>query len=455
MRMSRTWRIACAVMALGVGVANPARAQDSNYWSSAYGTRSQLLGGVVTGSAGDISATYYNPGAFALARSAELLLAANAWQYQQVSIDDGSGPQRTLSTSSLDAAPSFFAGELPILKRARLAYAFLTRRTMDMTVERRVAGDSEPLLPIPASAFGASAIQIQQSFSEDWFGVSWARSISPTLGFGISPFLVVRDQHTRASLFAEGRDSTDRAAALAWNREFNYTHWSVLARVGLFGVRDSLTWGATLTTPNLGISGGGGSDYNTTLVDQTGRFGTITGANYQTGLAAHFRTPLGVAAGASYGRLLTRVHAAVEWYAEVPRYTVLETAPFVVHMPGGDSTVKAVVTDRLHDVINWGIGIEHHFGLKVGLYASYHTDHSGRQYGEPPGGAVTRWNLHHVGVGAMLHVFRSDLALGFSAATAKQPTPPLPLPPGVGVAARDLETREVLLTVALGWKLSF
>ncbi|HXS82521.1 MAG TPA: hypothetical protein VN896_07335, partial [Methylomirabilota bacterium] len=49
----------------------PAAAQDANYWSTAYGTRSQLLGGVVTGSPGDISSTFYNPGAFALSGAAE------------------------------------------------------------------------------------------------------------------------------------------------------------------------------------------------------------------------------------------------------------------------------------------------------------------------------------------------------------------------------------------------
>jgi hypothetical protein len=105
------------VLALIAGVSS-ASAQDSNYWSSAFGTRSQLLGGVVIGSPGDISAVYYNPGAFALAGAAEILLAGSAYQYQRVSIDNGAGPGRSLTSSTLDAVPSLFAGELKVLQRS-------------------------------------------------------------------------------------------------------------------------------------------------------------------------------------------------------------------------------------------------------------------------------------------------------------------------------------------------
>jgi len=36
-------------------------AQENNYWSIQYGTRSTLLGGAVIGSVSDLSATFYNP----------------------------------------------------------------------------------------------------------------------------------------------------------------------------------------------------------------------------------------------------------------------------------------------------------------------------------------------------------------------------------------------------------
>ena len=53
--MLRRSSLLAAVVSLAALSATPAFAQDSNYWSTAYGTRARLLGGVVIGSPGDIS----------------------------------------------------------------------------------------------------------------------------------------------------------------------------------------------------------------------------------------------------------------------------------------------------------------------------------------------------------------------------------------------------------------
>jgi len=448
-------RIAWIPVILLVAVTGRSFAQDSNYWSTAYGTRSQLLGGVVIGSPGDISSVYYNPGALALTKSTELLLAGNAYQYQHVSVDNGSGPGKTLVASSLTAVPSLFAGEIPVLKHDRLAYAFLTRRSMDMEIDSRTTTGVEELAPIASPVFSAAEIQLHQNFSEGWYGMTWAHQLSPTLGLGVSPFVVVRSQHTRAALLTEGEDAGGQAAILTTTREFDYLHWGALARVGLSGVRDSLTYGLALTSPSLGITGAGNTNYNTTLIDQTGTIGNVIGADYQNGRKADFRTPFGAGAGASYGWRDTRLHAAVDWNAAVGQYTVLESPDFVIHTPGGDSTAHVVITDHLDAVFNWGVGIEHRFGRTLSGFASYHTDRSGRIAGDPPGASLTRWNLNDVATGATWHVWRSDLALGLAAAFASQATPtPATTPDGRPVPA-NLQTHEMLLTVTLGWKVTF
>jgi hypothetical protein len=53
--MRRHHALTSVMVLLTLFISATARSQDSNYWSSAYGTRAQLLGGVVTGSPGDIS----------------------------------------------------------------------------------------------------------------------------------------------------------------------------------------------------------------------------------------------------------------------------------------------------------------------------------------------------------------------------------------------------------------
>src|SRR5678815_6132088 len=51
-----------------------AHAQDTNYWTLQYGTRGELLGGTVVGSAVDLSATFYNPGSLALVKDPKTCL---------------------------------------------------------------------------------------------------------------------------------------------------------------------------------------------------------------------------------------------------------------------------------------------------------------------------------------------------------------------------------------------
>jgi long-subunit fatty acid transport protein len=145
----------------------------------------------------------------------------------------------------------------------------------------------------------------------------------------------------------------------------------------------------------------------------------------------------------------------VDWNAEVPRYTVLETPDFIVRTPTGDSTVRLVISEQLKSVVNWGVGLEHRFSPTLTGFASFHTDFSAREEGQAPSASITRWNLNHFTVGANWHVWRSDLALGLSGSSASQKTPTLPPPPDGRPLPQDFQTKELLLTVIFGWKIAF
>ena len=88
-------------------------------------------------------------------------------------------------------------------------------------------------------------------------------------------------------------------------------------------------------------------------------------------------------------------------------------------------------------------------------FASYHTDLSGRNQGEAPGASITAWDLSDVAAGVTWHVWRSDFALGVSTAFGNQPTPSVPNPPEGAPTPQDLQTHEMLVTVSLGWKISY
>jgi hypothetical protein len=449
-RIGASW-LALSSLAL---VAVPARAQDSNYWSSAYGTRSTLLGGVVVGSPGDISSVYYNPGALALAPNTEFLLSGNAFQFVRVAVTNGNGPRRDLVSSTIGTVPSLLAGEIPILKRDRLAYSYLTRQQVDLDMEKALTAGAESSSPLPNATFAAFELRYHQNVSEGWYGATWSHALTRTLGFGITPDLAVRSQRTTASLFAMGANAAGQQAVLRSNRDFDYMHYRLLARLGLSGVRDSLTYGITLTTPGLGVTGGGASRQSVNLTDQTGAVGNVIGASYQEGLKAEYHSPAGAAVGASYAFGGTRLHATAEWWAAVDRYTVMEGAPFTIRTPSGDSTVTAKVTDELKSVFNVGVGLEHHFTSDFSGYASYHTDRTGHPSDNPPNASVTSWDLNHVTAGVSFNAWRSNFALGLSTGFGSQPIKSFALRPDQ-VPPPELQTHALMVTGTLGWKISF
>ena len=443
-----------AVLALPL-LAAPAAALDANEWSSAYGTRARLLGGVVIGSPGDVSAVYYNPGAYAFTSRSEFLLAGSAYQYLRVAVDKGSGSSKDLISSSISPAPTLLAGDLPLLDRDRLAYSFLARQEADLRMEFQSTTGVESATPLPNPSFAALEFGAHQSMSEYWSGLTWAHRLSSSLGVGASSFLAVRSQRTTYSVLAEGRNAGGEAAVLDMSRDFDYIHYRLLARLGLSGRRDSLTYGVTLTTPGLGLMGGGNYRENTTLVDETGAVGGVMGASYQPKLDADYRSPFQAGAGASFGWGASRVHASAEWSAEVPSYAVLEGVPYTIATPSGDSTVTAIVLDQRREVFNWGLGAEHRFGGRFVGFLSYHTDRSTRAPDMAPGASVTRWNLNHVAAGTTFSVKRSDFALGASVAFGNQPFQfGMRRPDGVS-AYPNLTVRETIVTVLAGWKITF
>jgi hypothetical protein len=443
---------AAVLLSLGIFAATTAVAQDSNYWSTGYGTRAQLLGGVVIGSPGDISSVYYNPGALALAPNTEFLLAGNAFQYMRVSVANGSGPRRDLVSSTVTTVPSLLAGELPVLKHDRLAYSYLTRQQVDLDMEQRLTTVSVPILP--NATFAAFDLQYHQSVSESWYGLTWAHQLSPTLGIGVTPALALRSQRTIASLFAMAENAGGQQAVLQQTRDFDFLHWRLLARLGLSGVRDSLTYGVTFTTPGLGLFGGGAYRQSVNLTDQSGTVGNVIGASYQDGLKADYRSPSGAGAGASFGWGSMRIHAAAEWWGKVDLYNVLEGEPFVIKTPIGDSTVTTTVAEDLKSVFNWGIGLEQRFTPSVSGYASYHTDHSGRAPDSPPNLSVTAWDLNHVSAGITFDAWRSNFAIGGSAAFGSRPIKSFG-PRIDRIPSAELESSALILTGTLGWKIAF
>src|SRR5258708_6804056 len=124
--------IAAALFAIFLFAANAAMSQDTNYSTLQYGTRGELLGGCVVGSAVDLSATFYNPGSLSLVIDPSAILTATVFGMETIKVKDEDPAADAVSSRSIGPEPAMFAGTLPVhWFGGRWAYSFITRQKLD------------------------------------------------------------------------------------------------------------------------------------------------------------------------------------------------------------------------------------------------------------------------------------------------------------------------------------
>ncbi len=138
----------------------------------------------------------------------------------------------------------------------------------------------------------------------------------------------------------------------------------------------------------------------------------------QDNLQSNFHSPwaIGLGVGIHFKRGI--IHLSGEWYDKVPRYTLIETAPFTGQSTGEEMHFRLV--DELDPVFNYGIGVELNLSEKISFYASFATDYSGvtsniMQFSEnkqEANNSVFRADFYRFGGGFSLNTKWAEVTLG-------------------------------------------
>jgi hypothetical protein len=433
--------------------AREGRSQDSEYWTDQFGNRARLLGGAVVGSAVDLSAVFYNPGALALVENPEVLLAGNVFEYTSIHATGGD-QNRGVDSSTFRLSPSLFAGELKLgaLTGHRLAYSFLTRQKADNRFETRGEFGGEILPPGSSPAFVSGDLLLEQDIGEHWFGVTWAHRAGSRTGIGVTQFLAVRNQRARYQTTIDALSSAGEGAVAIDEHDFDYQHWRLLWKIGVATHLERWQIGVTVTTPSVGLWGSGSLGMNRAVVSAAGEATTVIATTAQQGVSSDFRSPFSIAFGASYPLHATRLHVSAEWFDRVAPFRILDSDPFT-----GQTSGETISTDFLYTldpVFNVAFGVEHPFSEALKAYGSFRTDFSGAVPGTTGNVVFSRWDLYHLAAGATFKVNRSEFTAGAIAAFGGATSP---IDPGLllGDAIDSAETRFFRLTFILGFNFSF
>ncbi len=355
-------------------------AQDGHYWSSQYGTTSNLLSGVVIGSVNDLGAVYYNPGHLAMIDNPSFLLSTKVYQLETLTIENALGENRDLKDSNFGGVPELLAVsfDMKSLPKHRIAFSLLTRRQseFDVLVRAQVPHQEIPTTTAPELITGE--VRILTDVKEEWFGVTWSFKASDKVSFGISNFLTQRSKSNLFSVRFQSLTSADFITIFNRNRDFEMDNLGLMWKGGVSLDFSPVTLGLVITTPRINISGNGSylyEDFFTGVdIDGDGVLDKVFSSNYQEDIDAIFKSPwaVGIGTGVSVGK--ATIHLSAEWYEKVSLYTLLDPEPFM--RQSDDELIDIKVIDDLNDVLNFGIGVDIQLKDNLSVYASFATDFS-------------------------------------------------------------------------------
>jgi hypothetical protein len=440
-----------ALLLLALGSAPAATAQDTNYWSIAYGPIAQLVGGQVIGSSRDLSATFYNPGALAMQDRLPFLLSTESFQLEWYSLSPEEDVELfDVSSSRFGTAPSLVAGVLPrwFGEDTRLAWSFLTRQELKARLGQRVTN--------PLDRPGLSSVAetyVDASLTESWGGLTVSHRLSDSWGLGVTAYGAYRSQRNRNELTVLAASTDGTGLGVVGLNDFDYHHARMLAKLGLAYDNGRYQLGLSLTTPSLGVFGGGDVAYTRSLsgldADDDGNVDPATlETSTQEGLGATYRSSWAIGAGGAWKRGATRFHVSAEWFAPVERFTVLSVPP-------SSSSVPVALTQELSGVLNAGLGVEHELANRTAVYGAFRTDFSASVGDTSENIGVSDWNLYHLSTGVSFHLGDSQFTLGVTGSFGgKTGPPPLPIPrEGLPAAGLDnnIQTRFRSVVFLLGF----
>jgi hypothetical protein len=410
-----------ATSALAEGVV----AQDAHYWTEQFGTRGDLLGGLVVGAVEDPSATFYNPGALGLLDQPAFLITANGFQHTWITLD-GLGTEPDLRSRRLDVSPDFIGGSLPLdwFGKSRLSYSAFTRSRLRARLAGRRVDSREFVDANPDSLGLVQEAVLDHRMTETWVGLSWAYPVASNVGVGVTQFLSVRSQGTELNRVLEAFAQSPEIQGGFQSRDFGYTTWRLLWKAGVKLQAGRWRVGGALTTPALRLFGSGESASNETIFDQSQGEAELEprlAASDQKDLRASWKTPWSVSAGVSYQLNRGAVHATAEWFGAVGSYEVVETKPFRSQTQG--DTVRIEWLGELRSVLNTGAGAEYLFSDAVTGYGSFRTDFSAAPSGDRLTVSAATWDLYHLTFGAGLHFRSFDLTIGTALAYGQDTVP--------------------------------
>ncbi len=429
------------LMTSGISAFN-ANAQDTQYWTQQFGSRTALLSGAVVGGSDDNTMVYYNPGALGFLDNSSLSVNANAYRIENIRIFNAIGQQADFKSNKFASIPLLAGGMLRIKNEKRspwkIGYAFMAPVDFSFKGIARVdnAFDivDEAESPGKEDVIGESGVT--SKLSEVVLGLGFGRALNEHWAVGITHLFTVRSQTYQRSLSTH-MYLNDAAATFASGillQNVDYYNIRYAAKLGVNYRTAGWSWGLTITTPSLRLMGNG-----TIAADITAYQLKLNGTDRMDGLASDrqdklktkFKSPFSVATGINYNLGRSTLGLAIQYYGSISIYDIMQASPAAFVRPpelyenlGSNEFLRLKAAAR--PVFNVALGYEYNLNEKISFLASirndmsYHDNDLGKERGIKT--TISSWDIYHFVAGVTINRERSSLDIGILLSTGKNDT---------------------------------
>lgn len=396
-------------------------AQDNQYWTHQYGSRSALMGGLVVGGVSDTSAVYYNPARLGWVTNDSLKVSADGYQLSILTIENGAGRGRNLGSTEGDIIPLTASGVF-LFDQPRIAIGFhlLARQFFSVTASTRVETRLNAIADArsPGDEDYIGSFQFHSSTEDYWAGLGFGWQVTDWLGIGITHFGALRFEEQLFSVSTRAVGGTGQVFGGDNSAGWDYWNVRMLWKAGIALEFDNLRMGLTVTTPSVSLFGSA-TVWRQTSVDDLDVDGNGTGDDFEAndrrgGVGTEYRSPLSIASGIEYDFGPIVLAATWEWFLPVGRYAAAkptgDKAFIIGPFPSESSRKLLTIYDGKRGAFNAGIAMEARFSSDWSGFWSMRNDANADYlgHGESLHFGISTWNLFHFATGISFTTRQDD-----------------------------------------------
>lgn len=349
---------------------------QTNYKYENFGNRSILLNGNVTGSVDDLGATYYNPARLALIEDPVFSINAKIYQLSETKIGNYVFDGSNLTSSSFEGLPSMVSGtfKLKKLENHQFAYSIISRNRNNIDLNYGtdiIENEFQDILPGVEKYFGTTSLD--NRFRENWFGVSWAKSITSDFSIGASLFGSYYSYSASNSEQFTSINDEEQVSSYSNKVGFSQKSYGAFLKIGAAWVLEKFELGLNIDLPYLEVYKEG-SFYNEEVLSGSQNGNDILTLNRFDDIDAKRKYPLGISLGAGIPIKKNKIHLNASWNSGIDTYDRLEIP--IIESETEEDVYAYKFEEKLNSTFNFGFGAEIYINPKLNGYGSFSTDFS-------------------------------------------------------------------------------